>query len=304
MKELVFTSILVGICFLACKTAERSLPHNSGARLVAGGDDQLFIFESNGLQDTLPRIVWHWRASKAEDLPELYRTRYFNTIDDCKPVEGGKKLLVSSSAGGVALIDIASRKVEFYAFAGNAHSVELLPGKRIAVACSTHEAGNRIALYDLGQPEKPLFSDSLYSGHGVVWDAERELLYALGYDELRAYRLKDWNTASPALDRVYSWKIPGMSGHDLVPGPDEAHQLLLTEHESVWSFDKNTGSFRPFKPLEGKENVKAVSFHPTTGRLAFIQAEISWWSHHVYLREPERFFSFPEVALYKVRWMP
>ena len=201
------------------------------------------------------------------------------------------------------MIDKATKKVLFYARVGNAHSAELLPGDRIIVAASTNEQGNRIELFDISRSEAPIFHDSLYSGHGVVWDAERELLYALGYDELRAYRLSNWDTPTPSLTRQSTWRIPGESGHDLWALPNDSDKLLLTEHGSVWLFDKSTGTFEPFTPLKGSADVKSVSFHPRTDQVAFIQAEISWWSHRVYLLDPDQWFSFPGARLYKVRWL-
>lgn len=272
-------------------------------QLMVCGDTQVIIFDVAQSKDTTPHVIWRWDATKASDLPTAYREKYFATVDDCKPVDSGKKILITSSSSGVALVERASKKVLFYAQVGNAHSAEWLPNNRIVVAGSTNANGNRLEVFDIAQSEKPLFRDSLYSGHGVVWDAERQLLYALGFDELRAYSLQGWSSDAPSLKRENTWKIPGESGHDLMYVPNNPNQLLLTEHESVWLFDKKIGTFQPFEPLQEKKDVKAVSLHPTTNQLAFIQAEISWWSHHVYLKNPDRMFAFPGVDLYKVRWI-
>ncbi len=276
----------------------------STGELVACGDNQVVIFDPARSHDTIPFVTWRWKASAAFDLPREYRSEYFRTIDECKPVRQGTQLLITSSSGGVALIDKASSKTVFYARVGNAHSAELLPGDRIAVAASTNDAGNRIELYDIDQPEVPLFHDSLYSGHGAVWDERRQLLYALGYNELRSYRLQDWDTSTPSLALQDRWTIPGISGHDLATSPQNVEQLLLTEHESVWVFDKNSGQFSPYHPLQEKQDIKAVSIHPENGTLAYVKAETSWWSHRVYLNGPEQWLSFPGIDLYKVRWMP
>src|SRR5690606_23662635 len=96
------------------------------------------------------------------------------------------KMMVSSSSGAVAILDISTRKVLFSAEVPNAHSIEILPGNRLAAAASTHDRGNKLMIFDL-QTKNLLFEDSLYSGHGVVWDHQRDGLYALGYDVLRFY---------------------------------------------------------------------------------------------------------------------
>lgn len=290
-----------GLVFLFC------LPWISGCQtsneLIVCGDNQVIVFDVDQSQDTLPHITWRWEADKA-DLPEKYRLQYFQSIDECKPVAEGSQLLITSSSGGVVLVDKISKNVLFYAFVGNAHSAELLPHNRIIVAASTHDQGNRIELFDINQSESPIFQDSLYSGHGVVWDQENELLYALGYDQLRAYQLKNWNSATPSLERLHTWEIPGESGHDLAPLPHDNSKLLLTVHEGVWLFDKERHTFEPFEPLESKVDIKSVSFHATTDQMAYIQAETSWWAHRVYLKDTGQWFSFPKVKLYKVRWMP
>ncbi len=298
MRALFFSFFLFsGIVGLLAQAADPT------KELIVCGDSQVIVFDVAQSKDTTPHVTWRWKASEAFELPDKYRSDYFDTIDECKSVDQGKKILITSSSGGVALIDRATKKVLFYAYVGNAHSAEFLPNNKIVVAGSTHAQGNRLVIFDADQCEKPLFQDSLYSGHGVVWDAERQLLYALGYDELRAYSLQDWDSDYPKLKQEHAWKIPGESGHDLMYIPNDNDKLLLTEHESVWLFDKTNGVFEPFEPLREQKDVKAVSLHPTTNRLAYIQAEISWWSHHVYLKNPDRIFSFPGVDLYKVRWL-
>ena len=271
--------------------------------MITCGDNQIILFDIDQSKDTVPHVIWRWKASEAFDLPREYRTEYFRTIDECKPIEGGKKFLITSSSGGVGLIDRKSKKTIFYAQVGNAHSAEILPNQRVIVAASTHKHGNRIELFDLKQAEKPLFQDSLHSGHGVIWDDTLKLLFALGYDELRAYQLENWATDRPSLKRIKSWKIPGTSGHDLVAVPHNPNQLILTEHESVWIFEKDKEQFLPFPPLMDQDDIKSLSIHPDSKRLAYIQAEISWWSHRIYLQQPKKWFSFPGVDLYKARWV-
>lgn len=275
----------------------------STEHLMVCGDTQVIIFDIAQSKDTIPHIIWQWKADEAVDLPELYRTQYFRTIDECKSVNNGSQILITSSSSGVALIDKSTKKVLFYAQVGNAHSVELLPNDRIVVAGSTNAKGNRLELFEINQSETPLFRDSLYSGHGAVWDDQKQLLYALGFDELRAYQLENWASDRPSLKRVSTWKIPGEGGHDLVSMPNAPNKLILSEHHSVWLFDKTTEKFEPFPPLANREDIKGISLHPKSGRLAYIQAETSWWSNRVYLTNPDQWFSFPTIRLYKTRWM-
>ena len=155
--------------------------------------------------------------------------------DECKPVDGNSKILITSSGGGVVLADRETKKTLFYAYAPMAHSAELLPGNRIVVALSTAEGGNSIELYDIGKPEKVMFKDSLYSGHGVVWMPELKRLFALGYDELRSYSLKGWDTEKPELLLTEMYKLPEDGGHDLSKVTES--KLILSTHDGVWMFN-------------------------------------------------------------------
>ncbi len=275
---------------------------NTG-QLIVCGDDLVTIFDLHQSQDTIPKIIWEWRASAAQDLPKNYRKSYFNSIDECKCIDDGQRLLITSSSSGVALLDRPTKKVLFYATVGNAHSAAALPNNRIAVMGSTNEKGNRIAIFDLGASEEVLFYDSIYSGHGAVWDPERKLLYALGYDELRAYELVKWDTKSPEMSLVHAWSIPGESGHDLSPWVGNDDKLILTEHNGAWVFDQKSHRFEPFESLAKTPDVKAISVEPKTGQIAYIKAETSWWSERVYLLNSDQYFSFPGRHLYKVRWL-
>lgn len=268
--------------------------------LTCCGWDEVFIIDLGDRPDGSVTKAWSWRARERTDLPEEFRS-LFDTTDECKPVAGGR-LLISSSGGGLAVVERPSGRVLWYGRLGNAHSIELLPGERVVAAGSTHETGNRLAVFDLGMPDRILFEDTLYSAHGVVWDEGRELLWALGYDELRAYRLKDWQTNSPTLSLEQKHPLPSQSGHDLsmVPGAD---QLLLTTNEDVYTFDIAEHSFSAYGPLEGQTRVKGVSVHPGTRRLAFIQAEgENWWSSRVRFLNPAGELLLKAEHLYKVRW--
>ena len=269
--------------------------------LAACGDDKVLIIDSYASQGADTRIVWEWKASDSAGLPEVYQG-YMRSNDDCKPVDGNSKILVTSSSGGVVLIDRETKESLFHAQVPNAHSAEYLPGGRIAVALSTAEKGNCIELYDIGRPEKVLFRDSLYSGHGLVWIGETETLFALGGSELRAYSLEDWDSPNPELQLKKSWAIPGEGGHDLAAVSEK--RLVLTTVDGVWNFDIETESFSAFEPLAGVENVKSVNYDEKSGRLIYTKAEESWWTENIYLRNPDKVISLPGLKLYKVRVVP
>ncbi len=274
------------------------MPYGENCIALCGGEEVLIV-DMERSEGRHIETLWRWRITDpTEGLPSEY-SKYLKPLDECKFVDGWRKLLLTSSHSGTVLLDIRSKKALFYARTPMAHSADLLPNGRVAVANSTNKYGNSLEIYDISKPEVVLFKDSLYSGHGVVWHAERESLYALGYDCLREYKLKDWTSDKPSLEMVKSWEIPLHSGHDLVKIDKE--KLLVSGHKGVVWFDTQSEEFSPFEPLKDTHNVKSVNYNPHSGKLIYTKAEESWWTHNVYQENPNRVITIDSMKIYKVR---
>jgi len=268
--------------------------------IIACGDDKVIIFEHKKADNDEVDIVWNWKVSEADDLPPTYQ-KYMVPTDECKPVDGNR-ILITSSGGGVVLVDRNTKKCIFYTYSPMAHSAELLPGNRIAVVLSTDPKGNSIELYDINNSEKVVFKDSLYSGHGVVWMNSMKKLFALGYNELRSYALKNWNSENPELILAEKWKLPDNGGHDLSYVSDSL--MILTTSKGVWKFNTVTRQFSSFDQLKDERNVKSVNYSKNTGELIYTRGEISWWTHNIYCKNHNKVYSIPDINLYKVRVNP
>ncbi|MCE7070132.1 sugar phosphate isomerase/epimerase [Dyadobacter sp. CY327] len=271
----------------------QSIPPKS---FLVCGDSKILIVDYNKSRDSIPEIIWSWDAHLAKDLPETFRNRKFNSTDDCKAINDGKQILISSSSGAIAILNVSDKKVVFYAEVPNAHSVAILPGNKIAAAASTHANGNKIMLFDIKKPNEPLFTDSLYSAHGVVWDAKRKSLFALGFDVLREYKLVN----GKSLSLNAHWKIPGEGGHELGLTSDE-NALFVTEHTGAWTFNLNDHQFTKISGFPDAENIKSLN-RDSAGQYIFTIPEKSWWTYHVRFLAPERSFAFPDMKVYKARW--
>ena len=294
MKHLnrIFALLLVAIVATGCKA------YNENHLAVCGGKEVKIIDMQSSLGDNVTE-VWSWSVEdQTQGLPAEY-AEYLTPLDECKFVDGNKKLLLTSSSSAVVLLDIKSKACEFYARTPMAHSADLLPNNRIAVALSTNKKGNSLEIYDISQPEKVLWRDSLYSGHGAVWHAERESLYALGYDVLREYKLKDWQSDTPSLELAASWPLPIKSGHDLVK--IDAEYMLVSGHEGVRWFNVESGEFSPFEPLKDTHNVKSVNYSRKLNRLIYTKGEVSWWTHNIYQQNPDKTITIDSLNIYKVR---
>ncbi|MDR2233462.1 MAG: DUF6528 family protein [Tannerella sp.] len=288
-----FVILIAGLLFAACSS------QHTTHELVICGDDKILIIDETASDGADVKVVWSWQASDvATQISADYQT-YLRSMDDCKPVDGGKNILTTSSSGAVLLIERATKKCLFYAHVPNAHSADKMPGDRIVVALSTNPQGNRLNVYDTNRSDKVLFSDSLYSGHGAVWNDKRQRLYTLGYDNLREYSLVNWDTASPSLKLEKKWTIPGESGHELSYVSED--ELIVSDHFNVHLFNISNETFTPFEPLKDMADIKSANYIKSTGKLVYTKAEESWWTFNVYIKKPDKTIHIPDLKIYKVR---
>jgi hypothetical protein len=235
---------------------------------------------------------WTWRAADSSEIPENVRP-LFRSTDDCKPF--GDYLLITSSSGGVALIQRTDKRCAFYTRAANAHSACLLPGMRIAVAAST--GGDALLVFDRrtsGVDAPPLLSLPLKGAHGVIWDGQQEQCWALGSDEL----LK----LDRDLEVQKRYDLPTPGGHDL-SFSHNTNTLYVTSNEAVYQFNRLTEQFIPVPNLGALAKVKSVDQHPQTSEIVFHQAgPETWWSDTIRFLSPTNNLVLPGQRIYKVRW--
>ena len=269
------------------------------------GADEVFLLDVSAAEKGTIQKLWSWRAAQRSELPPAIRGSYGGT-DDCKLVDGGSRILISSSSGGCAVVGRPSGRVLWYARVPNAHSLELLPHDRVVAASSwvPEGTGSRLFLFDLAHSDRPVWSTPLSAAHGVVWDEKRRRLWALGDQELRSYKLQDWEGQTPSLKLAASHRLPDEGGHDLQPVPS-SNDLVVTTGFHVYLFDRDKGEFRLHPELGGKGDVKCVSVHPLSGRTVFIQGNgKDYWNDVFHLLAPSGMVHLPGERLYKGRWLP
>jgi hypothetical protein len=298
--------LLLALWFSLTSTFGGAAEIGSAAReLVVCGREEVFILDLNQ-QDAArtPRKIWSWEAAGRTDLPREYHP-LFRSTDECKPVDDGKRILITSSSGGVALVDREKKDVVFYGRAVNAHSADLLPNGRVAVAASRDPRGNRgdaLILFDLTQSDQELWRGELPSGHGVVWDEKRQVVWALADKDIRMYRLTDWTSATPKLTRMGMFPLPEGGGHDLHPVPGTAF-LSVTTAKRCWLFNRDAKSIAPHPTLGDQPDIKSITQHPMTREIAYTQAERpNWWTERIRFLNPSATCSVPGEQFYKVRW--
>jgi hypothetical protein len=301
MKIFIVVSGILLQVLASCNYSTQTSSYNQ--ELIVCGWDEVYILDMNNRDGDQPQKVWSWKGENRKDLPEEFRS-LFKSTDECKPFDEGRKILITSSSNGVAYVDREQDRVLFYGKADNAHSADLLPNGRIAVAASHSPNGNgdRLIIFDINLPDKELWSEDLSWGHGVVWDEKRQLLYALSGEDIRIFKLVDWDTDAPKLDSVSNVALPEKGGHDFYPVPG-TNFLSITTGRKCWLFDRETKEITPHPEIPDKAHVKCISQHPVTKQIVYVQAEgDNWWAENLHFLNPEDTHHVPGEHFYKVRW--
>jgi hypothetical protein len=298
LQHLASKGLFLALC-VATLAAFTLRSQDPGPYVLTCGDATVRLMR---LQGQRAEVLWSWTATNS-NLPQEVWPK-FVTTDEVKYAPGGRLVITSSGGdtldGAVAVVEMWSTNVLFHASAPNAHSADFLPGQRIAVAMSYHSRGDRMAVFDLSSGQE-ILSVPLFGGHGVVWDEQRQLLWALADPYLAAFVLTNWFTANPRLVEVYRLWLLDINGHDLYPVPGTSH-LLLTTANAVWLFDRDTRTLVRHPRLGTAKHVKGVSVHPITGQTVYVQGDISWWSESLRFLDPDQTLRFPGIRFYKARW--
>ena len=265
--------------------------------LICCGTNEVFIINPGAPS----KKKWTWCAEDSPSIPKDFQAK-FRSTDDCKPYEG-EQILITSSSGGVALIQRSTKKCLFLAECRNAHSACLLPRNRIATAASY--GGDQIEFYDLADDRRPAVAEQtipLTGAHGVVWDERRSCLWALGGNELLRLSIDDEKAAPDIRWSVKSrHELPSAGGHDLSPARD-GNRLIVTTNTQVLLFDRDRMSYETHAKLGDQSKIKSVDVHPVTKRVVFHMAgQENWWSDTVRLLGGES-LRLEGERLYKVRW--
>lgn len=260
--RLIFFSALLVIS-AACSRTELLICGSSSLYRV----DARKALKCGSYEDAL---LWSWDAAEHSEqlgVPVQSCVR----LDECKPVDGGKQILVTSSADWAALIDGRSGDVIFSTYESvMAHSAEMLPGGFIAVACSTR--GDCIQLYDSRRSGEVLFSTPLVSAHGLVWSERYQRLYAVGGNLFNTYRFTVSGDGYPSLVLESSVESPIVRNiHDLTSVDDDT---LLLAGRKACTYSITSDTFEEIPMFSDSRSVKALNLHPRKG-VWFVDASYS-----------------------------
>ncbi|MFD8567616.1 hypothetical protein [Streptomyces sp. NPDC059639] len=222
------------------------------------------------------------------------------------------------------------------AYAYNPHSIEMVPTPDgsafdVVVASTGHGSAappsdRNVCLFPRSQGPTQTASScqKLPQAHGLAWDAGRQRLWALGGNQLVAYRVDRTVPATPKLkvDTALSVTVPWGAGHDLnwVPGQD---RLWVATGTPVFQYDIGAGQWLGDPAYDGVSGqypgwetvgtkvtaygTKAISTDPATGQVVTAQGKVDELTDvaEVHFPEAQHQLKYDGAVwyFYKARWL-
>lgn len=278
--------------------------------LVFCGDNHVFVINADLAKETYKEgILWSLDVNTLASGLGLAASRC-DHLDDCKFVDNGTKLLLTSSYGWCALLDYPTGNMLFHTTqAPNAHSAEYIPGGYVAVATSvgSTDLHNNVQLYSIDKSEQILAKADLYSGHGLVWDYSRNVLYGAGGDVVKVFDITLGE--KPAITLKKTIKTPKNGIHDLMR-VDNSTLTVAGDH--AYLFNVDTEMFTEMALFSGSSSIKSLNYNGETGEIWYTDATIpegseSWSSQKIRYStnkdgsSADRIIKVPDMDMYKVR---
>lgn len=178
--------------------------------------------------------------------------------------------MTSSKTGALRVVKYPSGEPiwEGCAQGFNPHSIEYLPNGHVACALAGTGGDNQeIRIYscdDDGNISQNYIKTPLNSAHGLWWDDELSALWALGHNELVAYKIEG-DAQSLKINKVpgLGCHIPAGSGHDLSMIRSQKGKFFISS-DKAYVFDKYQGTLT--NDFEGSDiistrSIKSISEH-------------------------------------------
>ena len=183
----------------------------SGAKeLVTCGPSHVTIYKVNDEPRIEPEIIWSWLPENNDVLPGNI-AKYFSKIDECKPYANGEIILITSSSGGIGILERSTGNLLFFGYSEQVHSAEIVSNNKIVIAIATHLTyGDKLLLVDFfDTTTTPEHKVILNSAHGIYWDENMQEIWALGRTELNLYQIIQADSKD-TLTKISSKSLPSI----------------------------------------------------------------------------------------------
>ena len=297
MKRVLFivSSLMFGMSLCACggkgHTSDSAPASSNGPTGLGSASDPGDASADSCTEQSVPdQVMIHNHLTGVLGIYDMALYEEGCTLDDlsvwsCDVPEGGADaryredtvfgdVIVVTKSGAAAIYSYPEGKLLWRTGdpGNNSHSIEILPGGNVIVANSTGATLRLFKTSALTSGDTEIAARyteyPLDGAHGVLWDPEYQVLWALGNTELAAYALSGEGT-DQTLVKVNGQgiKLPSDSlwGHDLSADLTNTEYLWLTTGYDVFRFNKENNELIEKYPQYGKldrGNVKGFSNTP------------------------------------------
>lgn len=199
---------------------------------------------------SISALKWFWSPTMYGDVTVNSTGKHLDDVVVREVHAGlfnGTVVGITNSGGFVAVVEYPSGKCLFnVSIPGyGPHDIEILPNGLVVVACSGNgnEANACLRVYRArSKTDTTCATVSLSSAHGVLWDPERQWVWALGNASLNAYTVSGSPSSTPKISAVNGVGATGFTGgHCLSPVYGNPDRLWISVGSKVYQVDKNTG---------------------------------------------------------------
>ncbi|MFK7692465.1 DUF6528 family protein [Paenibacillus sp. HJGM_3] len=221
--------------------------------------DRILVFDPAATDWSEPKALkWSWQPTADNGFDGL--NRMWGLPTDAKvrtnEVWGGQWMVFTDSSGLAGIIPYPQGDAKKWGLAvgDNPHSAELLPNGNIAIAAST---GGWVRVYasSQGSSADKYAQYAMPGAHAVLWDPQRQVLWAAGDDALVSLRVAG-SDAAPALEEAERIALPTKHAHAVEPVYGNPDRLWVASGSQVYQYVKSTKSFDSAYP--GREAISRV----------------------------------------------
>lgn len=273
--------------------------------------DQILILDSDRQSWDTAKVLWRWQPSAANGLGDL--TAGWGAPADAKLRHRDHQayLLATDSVGFTAVVPYPQGSGAYWATnvgtQPNLHSIDLLPDGNVAAVASR---GNWLRIYTASQgPRSTSYTEfTLPTAHGVFWDGDSQLLWALGGTDLVALRVGGTD-AQPTLTEDRRVALPTPDGHDLQPVAANRDRLWVSTGSKVYQYSKSRNAFLENYPGARRISVPGVKSVGDDGSSGQVLTSIltsnnicTWCTDSVTLSRHNETLTLHGTQIYKARW--
>ncbi|MEW2352898.1 DUF6528 family protein [Spirillospora sp. NPDC029432] len=291
-------------------------PQGTAKGVVIGGDQgghRVVVMNARPRTWTEQSARWTWTPTAANGFGDVAGGWSLPSDVRVRTAKGRTYVLAADSKGFLGAVQYPSGKRLWATNAGapsNPHATELLPNGNVAAAAST---GGWIRVYTASQgAASAAYTEfRLKGGHGVLWDPRREVLWAIGDDDLVSLKVGG-TAAAPTLEEASRIALPSQGGHDLAPVYGNRDRLWITTNHGVYQYSKSRKAFTKSYRHSGDVDlpvVKAVGNNPSTGQVVLTRPKAgcatTWCTDTAEFfgaRSMDATRTLPGAQFYKVRW--